>query len=253
MGRTHEALERAEKEYERNFKVKVELPSIPNEFTQEGTTPPRITSQPNGGEVYEGLKVNLMARYPNKSLKSMVFCGTTHGDGATTTATNFAAVLAKDSQLKVLLVDVNLRTPGLHDWYQIDIAPGLSDYISTNNNPTCPTFTFKRKNFCILPSGSTKSSPIGLFDSTRFDQFLQEMREKFDYVILDAPPVPRFSESRVICPKVDGVILIVGSGKTRRQVAFKAKKELEDAGAKILGIIMNRRKYYVPAWIYKRI
>jgi Mrp family chromosome partitioning ATPase len=52
---------------------------------------------------------------------------------------------------------------------------------------------------------------------------------------------------------VDGVILIVGSGKTRRQVALKAKKELEDAGARILGIVLNRRKYHVPAWVYRHL
>jgi Mrp family chromosome partitioning ATPase len=79
------------------------------------------------------------------------------------------------------------------------------------------------------------------------------MREQFDYVILDGPPLPRFSEIRVICAKVDGVVLVVKAGKTKREVALRAKKELEDAGGKILGVVINRRRFYIPEWIYKRL
>jgi len=132
-----------------------------------------MTTHHNDGEVYEGLKVNLMARYPAKSIRSIVFCSTTHADGATTTATNFAAALAKDATLKVLLVDVNLRTPGLHDRYHIDHSPGFSDYICSPSDLTTPVFSFKLKNLCILPSGTNISSPISLFETTRFDQFLE--------------------------------------------------------------------------------
>jgi len=247
MGRTHEALERAEKEYERSLPLKADPAPKGNP-----RRPTRIVRSRNGGEHYQGLKVNLLARYPDKTVRTIVFCGTTHGDGATTTAVNFAATLAKDCQLKVLLVDVNLRTPGLHDVCGIDHAPGLSDYIGNGNNPA-PMTRVGRDNFYVIPCGTGHAVPVSLFESKRFDQFLREMREKFDYVILDAPPVPRFSESRVICPKVDGVILVLGGGKTRQQVALNAKEKLEQMGAKVLGFVINRRKFYIPNWIYKRL
>jgi Mrp family chromosome partitioning ATPase len=79
------------------------------------------------------------------------------------------------------------------------------------------------------------------------------MRESFDYLILDAPPVTIFSETQVISSKVDGVILILESGKTRRQVAQKAKKEIEAAGGNFLGVVLNKRKFYIPKWLYKRL
>ena len=79
------------------------------------------------------------------------------------------------------------------------------------------------------------------------------MREKFDYIILDSPPITRYAESRVIATKVDGVILVLESGKTRSQVAIKAKQELEETGANVIGAILNRRKHYIPEWIYKRL
>ena len=79
------------------------------------------------------------------------------------------------------------------------------------------------------------------------------MREKFNYVIFDAPPVNGCFDSIMIGRKVDGVILVLGSGYTRRQEAIKAKQELEEAGANVLGVILNRQKHYIPEWIYKRL
>jgi Mrp family chromosome partitioning ATPase len=72
-------------------------------------------------------------------------------------------------------------------------------------------------------------------------------------VLLDAAPIGNYPDPQIICPKVDGVIMVITAGKTRRQVAQRVKKEIEDAGGRILGVVINRRKYYIPAWIYKRL
>ncbi|MFB3123892.1 MAG: cobalamin biosynthesis protein CobQ, partial [Candidatus Binatia bacterium] len=69
--------------------------------------------------------------------------------------------------------------------------------------------------------------------------------------VLDAPSVHGFAECRVLCAKVDGVVLVVESGRTRRQVAFNAKKQLEEAGGKLLGVVLNKRRYYIPEFIYR--
>ena len=96
-------------------------------------------------------------------------------------------------------------------------------------------------------------SPEGLFQSDQFDEVLQSMRDSFDYVILDAPPVTLFPETRMICNKLDGIILVLEFGQTRRQVALKVKKEIDTAGGNFLGVIINKRKYFIPKWIYKRL
>ena len=64
---------------------------------------------------------------------------------------------------------------------------------------------------------------------------------------------PAFRKHRVLCTKVDGVVLVIEAGKTREQVAVRAKKELEEAGGKVLGVVLNKRKYHIPEWIYKRL
>ncbi len=79
------------------------------------------------------------------------------------------------------------------------------------------------------------------------------MRECYDYVVLDAPPVHGFSECLALCTKVDGVVLVIASGKTREHVALSAKKQVEEAGGKLLGVVVNKRRYYIPDCIYRRL
>jgi capsular exopolysaccharide synthesis family protein len=248
MGKTHEAREWAEKEYGEGL-----WGTSPEQQKVRVEQPPRRASNKAVMERYEDLKTNLFTRHPRKSIKTILFAGTTHGDGSSTTAVNFATTLAKNCQLKVLLVDVNLRTPSLHGVFSIDHVPGLSDLLSSRGEVTFRLKKVGSGNLYVFPCGGNHSGPVGLFESSRFDQFLKTTRESFDYIILDAPPVPAFSEARVICAKVDGVVLVLRSGKTRRQVALKVKKELEEAGGTVLGVVANRKKYYIPEFIYKRL
>ena len=248
MGKTYEALERAENEYGRK------APAAPPKPAAE--TPQRLPPQetaPEKMDCYEALKINILARHPGQTIKTILFSGTTHGDGASTTAINFATTLARNCRLKVLLVEANLRTPGLHTTFCIEPECGLSDIM---RNGEKPDFYFKKvepANLYVVTSGSKLTGAVTLFESERFNKFLTAVRAVYDYIILDGPPVPSFSEARVICSKVDGVVLVVEAGKTREQVATRAKKELEEAGGKVLGMVLNRRKYYIPEWIYKRL
>ena len=248
MARTHEALKRAEEEYQENF-----LRGLGEPVDKEVSPPPRRAVNRNDMEWYDDLKTNLLSRHPNGSIKRILFNGTFHGGGCTTTAVNFAISLTKDPELKVLLIDVNLRTPKLHEVFKIDHAYGLSDLSTNSDTMTSLIKKIGQENLSVLTCGGNYSVPIGLFESPQFDQLLKTASEDFDYVILDAPPVPRFSECRVLCTKVDGVILVLQAGKTRRQVALKAKKTLEEAGAKILGVVINRRKHYIPEWVYRQL
>ena len=92
-----------------------------------------------------------------------------------------------------------------------------------------------------------------LFESIYFDNFLKRMRDTFDYVIIDSPPVNAYAESLVIAKKVDGIILVLESGKSRKQVAIRAKQQIDESGALLIGVILNRRKHYIPEWIYRRL
>ena len=94
--------------------------------------------------------------------------------------------------------------------------------------------------------------PLSIFQSEAFDQFLQKAREFFDYVVIDAPPLAGYPETVLLSRKADGVILVIESEKTRKQSALLAKKQIETAGGKLLGVVLNKRRYRVPSWLYKR-
>ena len=248
MGRTHEALERAEKEYQASL-----LGAFPVSKKRVMTVLPRPASDQSMLAWYEGLKTNLLARCQEKPIKSILFTSTLPGDGTSTTAIHLASCLVKDTELKVLLVDANLRTPCLHDVFGVDHAHGLSDWVAKAGDMTSRMNKIGATNLYVMPCGGKHSNPVALFESSAFDEFLQNSQAWFDFVILDAPPAISFSEARVICRKVDGVVLVLGSGTTRRQVALKAKKEIEEAGGKVLGVVLNRRKFHIPTWIYERL
>ncbi|HET8580335.1 MAG TPA: CpsD/CapB family tyrosine-protein kinase [Nitrospiraceae bacterium] len=243
MGRTDEALKWAEKEHQ----AKLERALHPSPAAR--TKPPRRSWNHLTMEGYVHLKTNLLTRYPNGSVKTVLFAGTAPGDGVSTTALNFAATLARDPQLKILLIDANLRTPSLHMVFKIDRSLGLSDLVVQNG---CGTpIAVGPENLHFIPCGRHHNEPVTVFQSNEFDQFLKVMKESYDYVILDGPPVHGFQECRVLCAKVDGVILVIESGKTRRQVALRAKKQLEEAAGKLLGVVLNQRKYYIPEFVYR--
>ncbi len=248
MGKTHEALERAEKEYQESL-----LGAFPISQKRIMRVLPRRAANHATLAWYEDLKTNLLTRRQDKPVKTLLFTSTSEGEGASTTAINFAASLVEDTELKVLLVDANLRTPCLHEVFGVDHSHGLSDLLLKVGDMTTRMKKIGATNLYVMPCGGKHSNPVTLFESSAFDRFLQEAHEWFDFVILDAPPATSFSEARVICGKVDGVVLVLGSGTTRRQVALKAKREIEEAGGKVLGVVLNRRKFHIPAWIYERL
>ena len=245
MGKTAEALQWAEKEYQvtRQDRSPAFLP------TGRAKPPKRAWTHHPVMELYDDLKSNLLTRFSDGSIKTILFAGTAHGDGATTTAVNFAASLARDSRLKVLLIDVNLRTPSLHDVFKIDHLRGLSDLVVENGRGA--PIKVGPENLHVIPCHANRSDPVTFFRSNGFDEFLKRVRDGYDHVVLDAPPVLDIPECRILCAKVNGVVLIIESGKTRLQDALGAQKRVEDAGGKLLGVVLNKRKYYIPEFIYR--
>jgi capsular exopolysaccharide synthesis family protein len=252
MGKTYEALRRAEQEHE-EYLQRLCWTQTKQKKERSGRHPRQVPDH-RGLEPYEGLKASLLSRYPNRDIKTILFNGTKHGGGCSTTAVNFATALAKDDKLRVLLVEVNLRTPSLHKVFNTHNDPGLAEIITRGAHWESQIRQSGPTNLYVITcGGGNLIGPLGLFESKEFDELLKKMRDNFDYTILDAPPVPVFSEFRVLCAKVDGVVLVLEAGKTRRHVALRAKKELEEAGGRILGVVLNRRNYYIPRWVYKRL
>ena len=236
MGKTHEALEKAEKDYQKHLQ-RTSRKSLRNEWV----TPSFISaSNSTNFKRYEDLKANLLAR--DESVKSILFIDSSRGGGSPTHALNFATALAMDSDLKVLVVDLKLWSFSLNEVFKIDDALGLSDLFSNSGKVASKIMKVGPGNLYTVRWGGNYPGPDGLFESRHFSKFVKMMCERFNYVILDAPPVTSFSECRAICAKVDSVVLVLESGKTGRQVALRAKKQLGKTGEKLLGVVLDRAR-----------
>jgi capsular exopolysaccharide synthesis family protein len=252
MGKISDALEKQGAESQQN-KVEIRSDSAitPKSSASPLRKPAKLIKSDLAG--YEDILTRLRTSHPDESIKTIMFTGVAHGGGATTTAVNFAKTLVRGNAVKVLLIDANMRTPNLRELFDIENDQGLSDIVLNNDIKPFKVINFEPSYLFVLATGGNYVGPVGLFESERFDTFLNNAREEFDYIILDSAPLPSFAEARVLCEKVDGVVLVIESGKLRRQVALRARKELVDAGARILGVVLNKRKYHIPEWLYKRL
>ena len=94
---------------------------------------------------------------------------------------------------------------------------------------------------------------IQSFKSSELMRILDEQKDLYDFIILDSAPVNQYSDTRILSSMVDGIILVVKSGKTRRQVVARAKDIIMESGGNILGVVLNKTKHYIPDWIYKKL
>ena len=227
----------AEPRYER-----AEPRPVSEEFTIEIKRPAALDSAKHR---FDELKINFLTRYPSPAVKSILFLGTSRGDGASTAAFNFAQSLAQDTDTRVLLISADLRGPASNHGR---IDAGLSSLAESGAHAPAPAL---QGNVHVLPSGRGYADPAVLFQSKRFQTFMAQVSSQFDYIVLDGPPLNEAPESIALCSRVDGVILVIDAQRTRRKIALRAKQRVQEIGGKLLGVVLNRRKYYVPGWLYK--
>ena len=161
-------------------------------------------------------------------------------DGKTTTAINFAGTLAQAPDARVLLIDADLRGANLAGYLGLDdqTAPGLVDAI-LDTNLTLEAVTQKRPhlNLSIVSAGRRSSTPYEVLKSTRVGELLVEARKKYDYVIVDTPPLVSVPDGRVIGKWVDGFIIVVAAHRTPRKLLEEALHVTEPA--KLVGLVFN--------------
>lgn len=259
MGKTFEAIERAKKERD-SQKATAPLQVKETEIDTSAEVPLTLihTKKKQGlsttsFEQYQQLKASLLNRYPDLRHKVIMMVSSTENEGCTTTAVNLAKALARDEKIKVLSIDGNLRSSSLHQAFGLDNKNGLSDILCGDSDTEQAIKKTDMKNLFVVTSGKDVGHFTGILDSRELKSILDQLKERFDFIILDAPPVTLYSDSISLCSKVDGVIFVVEAEKTKWEVAEEAKERLKAAGARIMGGVLNKRKYHIPKAIYKRL
>ena len=247
MSRIYEALQKADGESGSN-QSKTKLDFVL--FKDHRHSPKiKLDLDPYVEEQYQKLRRRLLAD-PKQHAQVMMVAATNHGEGATTTAVMLAAYLAKSKNSKVLLIDANFRTPAIDDVFQTEyIQAGLSDLILSESSLEKSICKTNLPNLFVLPCGKPVSSPSYIFDGDSMNDLLGTLRQHFDFIIFDASPLRNYSESSFLAPKVDGVIVVVEAERTKSEVLRRVAKDLESDSIHILGVVLNKKKKYVPDFI----
>lgn len=187
------------------------------------------------------------------NLKAIAITSSTHQEGKTLAAVNLSVVVAQDSEKPVLLVDCNLRKPSVDIFLGLHSDKGLSDVLTGNAQLNDALVSTDIKNLTVLPAGHIPTNPAELLGSQKMRNLLTELKAQFDYIILDTPPVVPYADPRILGPLVDGVIMVVRTGKTRREAVLRAEDTLKKVGAKVLGYVLTGIEYYIPDYIHRHL
>jgi capsular exopolysaccharide synthesis family protein len=187
---------------------------------------------------FRRLQVSLTNMQKNKMCKVMLFTSAVQSEGKSTIALNTAIMLSSDNKSKVVIVDCDFRKPAVSTMLGFSPEVGLPDYLSEKTKIKDISFNGIVPGLTIIPVGKKPSNTCELFASDRMKQYVSYLKERFDYVIIDSPPVLSFPDSAILAPLSDGVVFVINSKKTKKSVVKRAVETLHDC--KIIGIIMNR-------------
>jgi capsular exopolysaccharide synthesis family protein len=188
-------------------------------------------------EAYRTLRTNIQFSSLEKPLQTLLVTGVDAGAGKSTTLANLAVVIAQGGK-HVLMVDCDLRRPTLHKLFGLPSEPGLTTAILDSNSQVARQST-SVDGLELVASGPLPPNPSELLGSHQLENILKQLASSVDIVLLDAPPIVAVSDAAVLATKVDGVILVVSAGKTKRDMARRAKSLLERVNAHILGVVLN--------------
>lgn len=166
------------------------------------------------------------------------FTSPNQGDGKSTVTGNLACSIAQAGK-KVLLVDCDLRRPNVHKLLGLPNKHGLADIIADGTDPMNVIQQTDAQNLWAITSGAIPTNPAELLTSTDFENFIEMAREKFDFIMLDCPPVLAVADPCIVAPRADGIALVIRVSRDSRPQATRAKDMLMRVNAKILGVVVN--------------
>ena len=190
-------------------------------------------------EAYRTIRTNIkFSNIAGRELKTILMTSATPDEGKSTTVSNLAVVMAQAGH-SVVVCDCDFRNPTQHKIFGLP-NKGLSNCVSTGSDVMEIVQPTKIPNLYVLTSGPVAPNPSELLGSQNMVDIFEELKQHFDYVLVDTPPVMPVTDAAVVSGKVDGTILIIASGEVSPSIAVEAKKRLEQAGAHMLGVVLNK-------------
>lgn len=189
-------------------------------------------------EAYRILRTNI--EFNKKGLEeiSLTFVSGSAGEGKTTTLCNLAYICAQGGYA-TLMIDGDLRRSKLHRYYELDNEVGLTSYLLEDYPLEDVIFQTPVENLYVMPAGPIPFDPSGALNSRKFSELLQEVKSRFDIVLVDSPPILGVSDSAVIVSEVDMTLMVVQPRKLPLKALLRQKQVIESVGGNLAGVVMN--------------
>ncbi|GAB4367482.1 MAG: protein tyrosine kinase EpsB [Deltaproteobacteria bacterium] len=188
-------------------------------------------------EQFKALRAKFEYRVDMHNWKTVAVTSAIAGEGKTVTCVHLARNLASSGRKKVLLVDIDLRKSDLASALELDPVPGLSEFLAGSVEFKEVVHNSSIPGLRVVPAGSRVSAPADLISGSKFRSLLKQLRDHFDVILLDTPPVVPVADTINLRDQVDGFLLIYRAGFTPHPVFRQAVEELGES--KVLGVILN--------------
>lgn len=227
---------------------------------------PRVVPQPPGnsasppidqtaaeGEVAKLAHRLFLSASAEQQPRIVAFFAVDRRAGCSWVCAKAAELLATHTQNRVCVVDANFIDPFLHKYFHTEAAPGLTDALRQAEPIQRFVVRTGTNRVWIMAAGSRQVSAAGIMNPSRMRTRMAELREEFDFVLIDVPAMSVSSDAVLLGRMSEGAVMVIASNCTRRDAARAAKKVLEDAEVPILGAVLNKRTYPIPAAVYRRL
>ncbi|WP_201006202.1 CpsD/CapB family tyrosine-protein kinase [Paenibacillus glycanilyticus] len=192
-------------------------------------------------EAYRTLRTNIQYSSVDSSIQLLMVTSAQAGEGKSTVICNLAVAYAMEGK-RVLLIDTDLRKPSVHRIFSQTNRQGLTSLLTGMSTLEEVVRDSGVDNLSLITSGATPPNPAELLGSTRMKTLVDELRESYDLILFDTPPVLAVTDSLIISSLSDGVLLVIHAGKVKKAFVRKAKEKLDFVQSRIIGAVFNQMK-----------
>lgn len=191
-------------------------------------------------EAYRTVRTNIQFSKVDKDVKTIIVTSSKQNEGKTTVICNLAVSFASLDDKKVLIIDGDLRNPTVHRLFNVTNAHGLTDVLTGQKSFDKCVNSTEIKNLHVLTTGKIPPNPSEMLGSNKMKAFVDDLREYYDYIFIDSPPIGIITDAGTVASYADGTILVVGAHEVDVDMAKISKERLEQVDANILGVVLNK-------------